>query len=263
MRRSARDGFATGKGVPGMETATDRLRLILGEQGLAKLQDVTVMVLGLGGVGSACAEALARGGVGHLVLVDRDVVAPSNINRQALAFQSTVGRPKAEVMAAMVADINPGCDVTALVAFIDKDRVPEQLGSLPRPDYVVDAIDTIAQKLAIATWCQSEGIALVSAMGGANKLDPTRLRFSRIERTEIDPIARVMRKECRKRGIHDLQVLWSDEKPLEVEGKRDRIDERGFVREGESILGTMSYFPPIMGQMLASKVIRDLVGLGA
>ena len=245
-----------------METATDRLRLILGDEGIARLQESTVMVLGLGGVGSSCAEALARGGVGHLVLVDRDVVAPSNINRQALAFHSTLGMPKADVMSAMVADINPSCSVTAVQAFIDKDRVPEQLGSLPRPDFVIDAIDTIAQKLAIAKWCQDEGIALVSAMGGANKLDPTRLRFSRIERTEIDPIARIMRKECRKRGIHDLMVLWSDEKPLEAEGKWNAIDEKGFVREGESILGTMSYFPPIMGQMLASYVIRALVGLG-
>lgn len=245
-----------------METATDRLRLILGDEGIARLQDSTVMVLGLGGVGSSCAEALARGGIGHLVLVDRDVVTPSNINRQALAFHSTLGKPKADVMSAMVADINPSCSVTSVQAFIDKDRAPEQLGSLPRPDFVIDAIDTIAQKLAIAKWCQDEGIALVSAMGGANKLDPTRLRFSRIERTEIDPIARIMRKECRKRGIHDLMVLWSDERPLEAEGKRDKIDEKGFVREGESILGTMSYFPPIMGQMLASYVIRALVGLG-
>lgn len=246
-----------------METATDRLRLMLGDEGLAKLQRATVMVLGLGGVGSSCAEALARGGVGGLVLIDRDAVTPSNINRQALAFSSTVGRPKTEVMAAMVADINPACTVTTLHAFIDKDRVPEQLGALPRPDYAVDAIDTIAQKLAVAAWCQREGIPLVSAMGGANKLDPTRLRFSHIEKTEIDPIARIMRKECRKRGIRNLQVLWSDERPLEVEGKRDRIDEKGFVRAGESILGTMSYFPPIMGQMLASKAIRDLVGLGS
>ena len=245
-----------------METATDRLRLILGDQGLARLRGATVMVLGLGGVGSSCAEALARGGVGHLVLVDRDVVAPSNINRQALAFQSTVGQPKTQVMAQMVADINPACEVTAVQDFIDRDRVPEQLGALPRPDYVVDAIDTIAQKLAIAAWCQDEGLPLVAAMGGANKLDPTRFRFSPIEKTSIDPIARVMRKECRKRGIRGLTVLWSDEQPLEVEGKRDRIGADGFVLEGESILGTMSYLPPIMGQMLASRVIRDLVGLG-
>ena len=243
------------------EGTTDRLRLILGDDGLDRLQGSRVMVLGLGGVGSSCAEALARGGVGSLVLVDRDVVAPSNLNRQALAFQSTIGQPKAEVMARMVADINPTCEVSAIQAFIDKNRVGEQLGALPHPSYVVDAIDTVSQKLAIAAWCQKEGIPEVAAMGGANKLDPTRLRFSRIEKTTVDPLARIVRKECRKRGIHELMVLYSDEQPREAEGKRDAIDEHGFVREGQSILGTMSYFPPIMGQMLAGYVIRDLTGL--
>ncbi len=244
-----------------METINDRLLLILGEDRLERLARARVMVLGLGGVGSSCAEALARGGVGSLVLVDRDVVAPSNINRQALAFHSTIGRPKAEVMAQMVADINPACDVCAVQAFIDKDHVAEQLGALPRPDYVVDAIDTVSQKLAIAAWCQDEGIPEVAAMGGANKLDPTRLRFSPIEKTQVDPLARIVRKECRKRGIRALTVLYSDEQPREAEGKRDAIDEHGFVREGQSILGTMSYFPPIMGQMLAGHVIQRLAGL--
>jgi tRNA A37 threonylcarbamoyladenosine dehydratase len=244
-----------------METINDRLLLILGEERLARLAQARVMVLGLGGVGSSCAEALARGGVGSLVLVDRDVVTPSNINRQALAFQSTIGRPKAEVMTQMVHDINPSCEVTAVQAFIDKDRVAEQLGALPRPSYVVDAIDTVSQKLAVAAWCQEQGIAEVAAMGGANKLDPTRLRFAPIEKTQVDPLARIVRKECRKRGIRGLTVLYSDEQPREAEGKRDVIDEHGFVREGASILGTMSYFPPIMGQMLAGYVLRDLAGL--
>jgi len=244
-----------------METMNDRLLLILGEERLAALAQARVMVLGLGGVGSSCAEALARGGVGSLVLVDRDVVAPSNINRQALAFHSTLGQPKAEVMAQMVTDINPNCETCAVVNFIDKDRVAEQLGSLPRPDYVVDAIDTVSQKLAVAAWCQEQGIPEVSAMGGANKLDPTRLRFAPIEKTTVDPLARIVRKECRKRGIRGLMTLYSDEQPLEANGKRDAIDEHGFVREGASILGTMSYLPPIMGQMLASYVIRDLAGL--
>ena len=244
-----------------METINDRLLLILGQERLERLAQARVMVLGLGGAGSSCAEALARGGVGSLVLVDRDVVAPSNINRQALAFQSTIGRPKADVMAEMVRDINPSCEVTAVHAFVDKDRVPDQLGALPRPSYVVDAIDTVSQKLAIAAWCQEQGIPEVSAMGGANKLDPCRLRFAPIEKTQVDPLARIVRKECRKRGIRGLTVLYSDEQPREAEGKRDVIDEHGFVREGASILGTMSYFPPIMGQMLAGYVLRDLAGL--
>ena len=240
-----------------------RAQMLLGPEAMETLARAHVIIFGVGGVGGYVAEGLARCGVGAIDLVDHDTISPTNINRQIAALNSTIGQSKAQVMAARIADINPACDVVAEQDFIDKDRIAEQLGAFPRPYYVVDAIDTISQKLRIAAWCQSEGLREVSAMGGANKLDPTRFRFSPIEKTSIDPIARVMRKECRKRGIHDLQVLWSDEKPLEVEGKRDRIDERGFVREGESILGTMSYFPPIMGQMLASKVIRDLVGLGA
>lgn len=244
-----------------METASDRLRLILGDEALERLRNSRVMVIGLGGVGSSCAEALARGGVGSLILIDRDVVMPSNINRQALAFHSTLGKAKSEVMKQMTADINPECETFAVQMFLDKDRIPEQLGSLPRPDYVVDAIDTVSQKLAIAAWCRDEGIPEVAAMGGANKLDPTRLRFAPIEETLMDPIARVVRKECKKRGIRGLTVLYSDEVPREAQGKREALDSRGFVREGASILGTMSYYPPIMGQMLAGYVIRKLAGL--
>jgi len=244
-----------------METASDRLRLILGDEALERLRNSRVMVIGLGGVGSSCAEALARGGVGSLILIDRDVVMPSNINRQALAFHSTLGKAKSEVMKQMTADINPECETFAVQMFLDKDRIPEQLGSLPRPDYVIDAIDTVSQKLAIAAWCRDEGIPEVAAMGGANKLDPTRLRFAPIEETLMDPIARVMRKECKKRGIRGLTVLYSDEVPREAQGKREALDKRGFVREGASILGTMSYYPPIMGQMLAGYVIRKLAGL--
>ena len=255
-----RDGFLSDEGAR-TETPSDRLRLILGDEGLDRLERSRVMVLGLGGVGSSCAEALARGGIGSLVLVDRDVVTPSNINRQALAFYSTVGRPKTEVMRQMIADINPKCEVTAERFFIEKDSVAERLGALPRPDYVIDAIDTVSQKLAIAAWCQAEGIPEVAAMGGANKLDPTRLRFAPIGETKMDPIARVIRKESRKRGIGSITVLFSDELPLEARGKHSAIDEKGFVHEGSSILGTMSYFPPIMGQMLAGYVIRELAGL--
>lgn len=240
---------------PQVETTKDRLRLILGEKGLARLDSARVMVIGLGGVGSNCVEALARGGVGDLVLFDRDVVAPSNVNRQAIAFASTIGRAKADVMREMVLDINPEARVTSVQAFLSKESVAEQLGALPRPDYVVDAIDTVAQKLRLAEWCQREGIPEISAMGGGNKLDPCRLRFARIEDTVNCPLARIMRKECRRRGIHDLKVLYSDEQPVRME----RISDEQWMKSG-SLLGTMSYFPPIMGQMIASRVIRDLLG---
>ncbi len=237
------------------ETTKDRLRLILGDEGLQRLDEATVMVIGLGGVGSNCAEALARGGVGNLVLLDRDVVAPSNVNRQAIAFTSTLGRAKADVMRQMVLDINPEARVTAVQAFLEKDRVGEQLGALPRPDYVVDAIDTVAQKLRLAAWCQEEGLREISAMGGGNKLDPTRFKFARIEDTVNCPLARIMRKECRRRGIHDMQVIYSDEQPVKMEA----ITDEQWMESG-SLLGTMSYIPPIMGQMIASRVIRDLLG---
>ena len=238
-----------------METATDRLRLILGEEGLSRLAAARVAVIGLGGVGSSCAEALVRGGVGHLVLLDRDVVAPSNLNRQALAFMSTMGQPKAEVMRRMALDINPEADVTAVTTFLERGRLGEQMDALPRPDYVVDAIDTVAQKLRLAEWCQRRGVSELSAMGAANKLDPSRLSFARIEDTVRCPLARIMRKECRRRGIHGLRVLFSDEEPVRMEA----ISDERWMREG-SLLGTMSYLPPIMGQMIASRVIRDLLG---
>ncbi len=243
------------------ETATDRLRLILGDERVDALSRSCVCVLGLGGVGSSCAEALARGGVGRLVLIDRDVVTPSNINRQALAFHSTLGRPKAEVMRKMVLDINPRAQVWAEHLFLERERIGEQLSAFPRPDYVVDAIDTISQKLVIAQWCQQEQIPLVSSMGGANKLDPTRLRFARIEKTSGDSLARIMRKECRKRGIRNLQVLYSDE-PSRPTTTPNGQHDGGRPSKGET-LGTMSYYPPIMGQMLASRVLCELAGLRA
>ncbi len=243
------------------ETATDRLRLVMGDEALAHVQAARVLVVGLGGVGSNCVEALARGGVGHLVLIDRDVVMPSNLNRQAVAWQSTLGKPKAQVMEDLVHDINPACKVTARQRFLSKENLANTLTALPRPDFVVDAIDTVSQKLLLAQWCQDRGIREISSMGGANRLDPTRLRFTTIERTVNDPLARIMRKECRKRGIHGLQVLYSDELPREPQGKADALGEGGFVRAGSSILGTMSYMPPIMGQMIAGRVIGEIAGL--
>ena len=186
--RSARNG-------QGVETATDRLRIILGQERLDVLASSRVLVLGLGGVGSNCVEALARGGVGELVLVDRDIVQPSNINRQAVAYHSTIGRAKTDVMEEIVHDINPDCRVTTVHRFLSKENLVPTLEALPRPDYVVDAIDTISQKLIVAKWCQDTGLRLISSMGGANKLNPERLRFSTIEKTKSCPICKVMRKE--------------------------------------------------------------------
>lgn len=230
----------------------DRLRLIFGNEGLQKLQDSTVMVLGLGGVGSSCAEALARGGIGTLIMMDRDVVEESNINRQALAFTRTLGHKKAEVMEKMVEEINPYCKTYTKEVFLTVDNVPETLGSFPRPDYVLDCIDTVSQKLAVAQWCAENGIRLISSMGAANKMDPAYLKFANIRRTQNCPLSKVIRIESRKRGIRGTEVLYSYEESFKVPGAGPT--------KGES-LGSMSYMPPIMGQMMAGKVIRRLSGL--
>lgn len=230
-----------------------RLFLLLGDDGLDRLADSTVMVIGLGGVGSACAEALARGGVGSLILLDGDVVEESNMNRQALAFTSTLGMKKTEAMTTMVHEINPDCTVTARFGFLTPDNVEEVLKSFPQPDYVLDCIDTVTQKLAIAKWCADNGVRHLSSMGAANRLDPTQLEFANIRKTKICPMARVVRLECKAQRIKGVEVLYSTEIP-------QKPGKPGARTKGES-LGSMSYMPPIMGQMLAGKVIRRLSGL--
>lgn len=230
-----------------------RLKLLLGDDGLARLAGTTVMVLGLGGVGSACAEALARGGVGSLVLLDRDTIEESNINRQTIAFVSTVGRVKAEVMAEMVADINPDCVTDARPVFLTPENVAEILDACPGPDYVIDCIDTLSQKLAVAQWCAERGIPLLASMGAANRMDPCRLEFVEVQQTRNCPMSRVMRRECRRRGISDVEVLYSTEPPARVEG------DGSWTKS--ATLGSMSYMPPIMGKMLAGLAIRRLAGL--
>lgn len=231
-----------------------RLRLVLGDGGLEALQAATVMVLGLGGVGSACAQALARGGVGALVMLDGDVVEESNINRQAVAYVSTIGRVKADVAREMVADINPDCLVTAERIFLTPDNIAETLDRQPRPDLVIDCIDTVSQKLAIAEWCANRGLPLLASMGAANKLDPQFLAFSDLDETRYCPLSKVTRRECRRRGVRGVEVLSSSEVPVAIE-------HGGSTVKGET-LGSMSYMPPIMGQMLAGRAIRALAGLG-
>lgn len=229
-----------------------RLRLLLHDSGLERLQDATVMVIGLGGVGSACAEALARGGVGTLILMDRDVVEESNINRQAIAFTSTLGMDKVDVMARMVAEINPQATTITRKVFLTQENVAPTLDSFPTPDYVLDCIDTVSQKLEIAAWCATRGVRLLSSMGAGNRFDPMQLSFANLRKTELCPLTKVMRLECKKRRIKDVEVLYSTEVP--------QRPAPGSRVKGES-LGSMSYMPPIMGQMIAGKVIRRLAGL--
>ena len=243
---------ATGIDIPATQ---ERLVGALGHDGLARLRQARVCVLGLGGVGGAATLALARGGVGSIVVVDKDDVEPSNMNRQALAFAHTLGRPKATVARELVASINPQCEVDAHHAFVPADIAPfmEDLGQV---DYVIDAIDTITQKLRLAAWAQETGVPLLSSMGGANKLDPTQLRFADINKTEGDRLSRIIRKECRKRRIRHLEVLYSPE-PINLLNLPELPS-----REKSANLATCSWMPAIMGQMIAGRVICRLAGVG-
>lgn len=249
---------ACGKGsAMGFEDSpTSRLVRIMGEEGVARLTASKVVVLGLGGVGSSCAEALVRGGVGHVVLVDHDVVQPSNLNRQALAFTSTIGQKKAQVMAAMARAINPQVEAIPVEEFVLAENVPVFMDQWAADaDYVVDAIDTISAKLALAEYACAHGTPLISSMGAANKLHPTCLREADLFQTVNCPLCRIMRKEGRKRGIDHLKVVYSCEQPVPV------AVEEGATRRERTNLGTASYMPPIMGQMVAGAVLRELAGL--
>ena len=256
--QGAGPGFVEGAGegaVFGGES-TSKLELIMGREGLKRLAASTVMVIGLGGVGSNCAEALARGGVGRLVVVDHDVVSASNINRQAIAFESTIGRKKTEVMSAMIADINPAIQVEEVDRFLSAEDVSAFMdGYRGQVDYVVDAIDTVSAKIELAVYADREGLRLISSMGAANKLHPECLRLADIYETTNCPLSRVVRRECRKRGVRGLRVLYS------CEQARPATVPEGAGPHDRSNLGTASYMPPIMGQMIAGAVIRELAGL--
>lgn len=243
--------------VTDSQNATSKLEVMLGSEGVERLAASCVAVLGLGGVGSNCVEALARGGIGRLIIVDHDVVQESNINRQAIAFQSTIGRKKTDVMQAMIADINPSAEVVVHDMFVLADNLGELLAPYRGEiDYVVDAIDTVSTKLALARYAQEEGIELISSMGAANKLHPECFRVADLYETVNCPLCRIMRKEARKRGIAGLRVLYSCEEPVRT------VAREGAERRERSDLGTASFVPPIMGQMIAGEVIRAISGVG-
>lgn len=240
-----------------MEDAKSRLRRILGEGGLAVLENSCVVVFGIGGVGGSCAEALVRGGVGRLVFIDGDSVYPSNLNRQAIAFQETIGRRKVDVMCDMARGIYPEVLAEGRATYVLPDNLEEVMGTIPQKiDYIVDAIDTLSAKVALARYAQEHEIPIIASMGAANKVDPTKLRFADLYKTDHCPLCRAMRKHGRAQGVKKLQVLYSFEEPIAV------AHESGTDYRLRTNLGTMSYMPPIMGQMIAGFVIQDLLKRG-
>ena len=232
-----------------------RTRLLLGAEALARLAACRVAVFGVGGVGGYVVEALARSGIGALDLIDNDTVAERNLNRQIIALHSTIGQYKADVAAARVRDINPDCRVTAhRVFFLPETQAQFDFSAY---DYVVDAIDTVKGKLALVEQARSAGVPIICSMGAGNKLDPTAFRVADIYETSVCPLARVMRTECRRRGIDRLKVVYSTEPPLRP---LEKADEPGSPRRATP--GSVAFVPSAAGLVLASEVIRDLVAGG-
>ena len=227
-----------------MNDKFQRLKLLIGEENFSKLTEATVAVFGVGGVGSFAVEALARSGVGHLILIDKDNIDATNINRQLHALNSTVGRSKVEVMRQRIQDINPAAQVeTVQKFFLPGENVEDFF--ICRYDYVVDAIDNLTAKIFLVEECKRRGIKIISSMGAGNKLDSTRFKVSDIYQTSVDPIAKVMRKKLKERGIKSLKVVWSDEPPLPF----------------KEFIGSNSFVPSVAGLVMAGEVVKDLIGV--
>ena len=232
-----------------MEAWKERTALLLGEENVRKLENCHVAVLGLGGVGGACAEALARAGVGEMTLFDPDTVSESNINRQLIALHSTAGMPKTQACAQRLLDINPHIHLHRETVFFSAENAESYPFS--KYDYVVDAIDTVSGKIAIVEEAKKANVPVIAAMGAGNKLDPTKFEVADISKTSVCPLARVMRRELKKRGIEHLKVVYSKEEPL----PSPVVDEES----GKSVPGSVAFVPSVVGLILAGEVVKDLI----
>lgn len=235
------------------ESLFTRTEMLLRPEGLQKLRDAHVLVVGLGGVGGYAAEQLCRAGVGHLTLVDGDRISVTNINRQVIALQSTIGHSKAESVRSRFLDINPDCELTVLDLFLRDEKMVELLDSA-HYDFVVDAIDTLSPKVFLLYHCVQRGIPVVSSMGSAGKLDPQQIYIADIAKSHTCPLAAQVRKRLHRMGVVDgIKVVFSTEKVAE-HAMVEEISENK-----RTTIGTISYMPPIFGCMCASVVIRDII----
>lgn len=236
-----------------------RTRLLLGSEGVDRLRSAHVALFGLGGVGGYAAEALARAGIGHIDLIDNDTVSLTNLNRQMLALHSTLGQYKVDAAAARIKDIDPTIEVRTFKTFY----LPETANQFDftQYDYVLDAIDTVTGKLALMQQAQDAGVPVISCMGTGNKLDPTGFKVADISKTSGCALSRVIRKECAKRGIKGVKVVYSEELPLEVENDAEEMAQsREAGSSRRSLPGSTPFVPGVAGLIMAGQVIRDLSG---
>lgn len=234
-----------------------RTKALLGESAIERLQGAKVALFGVGGVGSYAGEALARAGIGTIYLIDGDVVAKSNINRQLVALNSTIGLPKVDVMAARIKDINPHCNVFAINCFFDEST--KNSLDFDGLDYVIDAIDTISSKLLIIELAKAAKVPVISCMGAGNKLDCGAFEVADIYKTSVCPLARVMRRELKNRGITDVKVVYSKEEAIKPIYDNDKEQGEHHRRQTP---GSISFVPGAAGLMLAGEVIKDIACIG-
>lgn len=233
-----------------------RSKLLFKEEGMNKLAKANILVFGIGGVGGYVVEALVRSGVSHLTIVDNDVVDETNINRQIIATFDTIGQPKVEVMKKRILSINPDAVVDARQCFYLPETASEF--NFADYDYIVDCVDTVAAKISIVIEAKKNNVPVISAMGAGNKMHPEMLQVSDISKTEVDPLAKVMRTQLRKLGINHLKVVYSKELPLDV--GEDNPDVELKEKSGRPAPGSNAFVPSAMGLIMASVIIRDLIG---
>ena len=221
----------------------DRTEMLIGSEAVSRLADAKVLVFGVGGVGGHVCEALVRAGIGEIHIVDGDTVAESNINRQIIATRDNIGQPKVEAMAERIRSINPECRVKGFQMFFLPGETSDSM-DFSGYDYVVDAVDTVAAKLEIIEKAKAAGVPVISSMGTGNKLDPTLFRSADISKTSVCPLAKVIRKELRNRGIRDVKVLFSTEEP---------------VRTGVRTPASISFVPSVAGLIIGGEVIKDII----
>ena len=227
-----------------------RTEILLGEEGMKKLADAKVAVFGIGGVGGYTVEALARSGVGTLILIDNDDVCESNLNRQIIATRDTIGRDKVDVMKERIHSINPDCNVEVHKCFF----LPETKDEFDFSEYtyVVDAVDTVTAKIQLVMQAQEAGVPIISSMGAGNKLNPAEFEVADIYKTSVCPLAKVMRRELKNRGIKKLKVVYSKEEPR-------KLSQNIIGDNGKAIPGSIAFVPSVVGLIIASEVVKDII----
>ncbi|MGL4849852.1 MAG: tRNA threonylcarbamoyladenosine dehydratase [Clostridium sp.] len=232
-----------------------RTELVIGSEGLNKLRNSKVVIFGVGGVGGFATEALTRAGIGEIVIVDNDTVDITNLNRQIIATYDTVGKVKVDVMKERIESINKDCKVTTFMEFVTPDNIEMFLdGSV---DYVVDAIDTVTAKIALAKYCYENDIKIISSMGTGNKMNPAMFQVSDVHKTKVCPLAKVMRSELKKRGVKKLKVVYSEEIPAKP--NTEMVSEIVKGTKKRQTPGSMSFVPPVAGMIIASEVVKDIL----